>query len=215
MTLYNKDGSIYKLSGPNPAMKDQSIWTKFIVHNMKWKPEYREDGTVILPLESDLSLEPRTQTEVFLDELSKTNSENKQSTETILQDKIENQEFSISNKVEIREDKAKRKIKSNDTEIEKTFIYCLPAQIKEKKDKLYGDVFKTIQYENPTSFEAVVLSQSDLNIEMWSDVFFNKETILYPKNGDKRWWKISEVVPKLGGWIITGIPSQDQPSFES
>lgn len=200
MALYNKDGSVYRLDGPNPAMKGQSIWTKFIVHNMKWQPEYKEDGTILVPLESDLSLEPRTQTEIFLDELSQKPQEIKES------------EPVIERKIEIKEDSKKKIIKQND--IDKTFVYCLPAKTKEKVDNLYGDVFKTVQYENPTSFESVILSQTDMSLEMWSDVMFQKETILYPKNGDKRWWKIAETSPKMGGWIIKAIPSQDQPSFE-
>jgi len=198
MTLYNKDGSIYTLSSPNPAMKNQHVWTKFVVHNMKWKPEYKEDGTVILPLQSDLSLSPKTQTEVFLDELSASK-----------EPEPEPQKPLIEKKSEIKEDPKQKTI-----DIEKTFIYCLPANIKEKVDNLYGDVFKVIQYENPTSFEAVILSQSDMSIKMWSDITFKKGSILYPKNGDKRWWKINETSPKMGGWIIDGIPSQDQPSFE-
>ena len=158
MTLYNKDGSIYTLSSPNPAMKNQHVWTKFVVHNMKWKPEYKEDGTVILPLQSDLSLSPKTQTEVFLDELSASK-----------EPEPEPQKPLIEKKSEIKEDPKQKTI-----DIEKTFIYCLPANIKEKVDNLYGDVFKVIQYENPTSFEAVILSQSDMSIKMWSDITFKK-----------------------------------------
>ena len=200
MTLYNKDGSVYKLSAPNPIIKDQQIWTKFVVHNMKWRPEYKEDGTAISPIEEDFAQEIKSQAELFLDEL--TTSKEDDSAEKIIEQKIE-----------IKEDEKQKTIKSN--EIEKTFIYCLPAKLKEKVDNLYGDTFKTISYDNPTSFESVILSQNDMIIEMWSEIKYEKETILYPKNGDKRWWKISEITPKLGGWIIKGIPSQDQPSFES
>lgn len=198
MTLYNKDGSIYKLSAPNPVMKEQEIWTKFIVHNMKWKPEYKEDGSVVMPIESDISLEPKTQSEIFLDELSS-------SKEEIVP--------IVEKKIEIKEDTNKI-IKPKD-KIDKVFVYCLPAIIKEKQDDLYGDVFRVIEYQDPTSFEAVILSHNDMGIEMWSSVKFGEESILYPKNGDKRWWKVVETTPKLGGWIIKGMLSQDQPSFES
>lgn len=201
MTLYNKDGSVYRLNGPNPIMKEQQIWNKFVVHNMKWRPEYKDDGTVIMPLESDLSLSPRTQTEVFLDELSKSKETDPEVITPI-----------IEKKIEIREaPKEKSKLGAG---IEKTFVYCLPAIIKEKTDNLYGDIFKLIQYDKPTSFEAVILSQSDMSIEMWSSVTFEKGSILYPKNNDKRWWKINETFSKMEGWIIKAIPSQDQPSFE-
>ena len=56
MTLYHKDGSVYKLIAPNPAMKEQNIWSAFSVHNMTWKPEFKEDGTIVMPMGSDFEL---------------------------------------------------------------------------------------------------------------------------------------------------------------
>ena len=40
--LKNKDGTPYKLSGPNPMMKNQEVWGNFIVHNMEWEEEKSE-----------------------------------------------------------------------------------------------------------------------------------------------------------------------------
>ena len=37
--IKNKDGSTFKLRGPNPLMKEQDQWEKFITHNFGWKPE--------------------------------------------------------------------------------------------------------------------------------------------------------------------------------
>jgi len=201
MTLYNKDGSVFKLSTPNPVMKDQKIWTGFTVHNMEWKPEVKEDGTAVLPLDSDFSLN-KTQSEIFLDELNQT------------KDLKPDPEQIFERKIEEKEDKIKKE-KQNKTDIEKTFVYCLPATIRETKDELYGDIIKTIQYDKPTSLEAVILSQTDMTMEMWTETNFGEGSILYPKNGDKRWWKIQTSQTKLGGWILKCIMSQDQPSFDS
>ena len=55
MALKNKDGSLYTLQKPNPVMKQQSLWNneKFILHNMKCKPEIKEDDNIIAPVEND------------------------------------------------------------------------------------------------------------------------------------------------------------------
>lgn len=37
MAIKNKDGSNYKLSGPNPHMKNQLLWDHFELHNMNFK----------------------------------------------------------------------------------------------------------------------------------------------------------------------------------
>ena len=194
MTLYNKDGSVYKLIAPNPAMKEQNIWSAFSVHNMTWKPEFKEDGTMVMPMGSDFELSEKNQGAIFLDELDSS--------------KISENEFKKEN---IKVNKKEQELKPS---IEKTFIYCLPAIIREKKDDLYGDVYKTIQYEKPTSFEAVILTQNDLFMELWTDSSFGEGSILYPKNGDKRWWKVQDKEQKVGGWILKSVPSQNQPSFD-
>ena len=35
MAIYRKDGSIFKLNGPNPLLVDQDQWDNFVVHNKK------------------------------------------------------------------------------------------------------------------------------------------------------------------------------------
>ena len=40
MVIKNKDGSVYKLQGPNPLMEDQAFWNaleNFTLHNTEWK----------------------------------------------------------------------------------------------------------------------------------------------------------------------------------
>lgn len=215
MTLYNKDGSIYKLSAPNPVMKDQEIWSEFVVHNMKWNPEFQEDGsTTVLPVESDFEINRNSS---FLDELDIAKKEVESS------EKAEKEAVKMASDIEepvlpIKKEPKKEahnfSSSSSTIDIKKTFTYCLPAVIREKQDSLYGDVYKTIQYESPTSFESVIISQNDMFLELWSETFFREGSILYPKNGDKRWWKIQSFEPKLGGWLMRAAPSQDQPSFE-
>lgn len=205
MALYNKDGSVYKLDGPNPIMKTQEFWDEFLTHNMQWNPEVHADSgskLVIRPPKRDQT----TQSESFISELESSKYEYK--TELEAQTDPEPEKHVEDKKLDIE------RAYDESSSITKTFVHCLPAFTMEKKDSLYGDVSVRTHYKNRTSFEAVILKQSDIMIEMWSEVSFQEGSILYPKNGDKRWWKVQSSYPKLGGYVIQGIPSQDQPYFE-
>jgi len=203
MALYNKDGTVYRLEGPNPIMKSQNFWDEFLTHNMRWQPEVHSDSGSKL-LVHPARKQPATQSEVFVEELesSKESYKEEETNHEAPETTPESKSSSRPGPVEA------------DVKIEKTFVHCLPATTREKKDSLYGDVIQRVAYKSRTSFEAVVLGQSDMKIEMWSEVSFEEGSILYPKNGDKRWWKVQNVYPKLGGYVIQAAPSQDHPYFD-
>lgn len=209
MTLKNKDGSIYKLAAPNPVMKSQETWDKFIVHNMNWQSEKKEDKR---PVYTPPETKPR---DSFLSELEDSKPEVKPEIK-IVETKKENIPLVPETKVDIKETSPAQKTDEiNDNSIEKTFIYVLPALIKRRVDDLYGDTYQTIQYGNPTSFEGVILKQEDFVIEIWTDVeTITLGSILYPRANFKRWWRVQDKSPKVGGWILTGTPSDHQPSFD-
>ena len=119
-------------------------------------------------------------------------------------------------KEEIKEEPKEQKqtFKSENSEIQKVFIHCLPAVIKEKKDSLYGESYKTIKYSEPISFEGVILNQEDLFIQIWTDTdLVGVRSILYPRTNSKNWWRVQEKEEKKNGWLLTGILSDYQPSF--
>jgi len=204
MTLRNKDGSIYKLQGPNPMMKNQDLWPGFVAHNMEWSEEK------IFDQNKKNEQKPQEKKETIIDELEKTKT---QEQEIANQEEILEIETKIDPIIKIKE-----KIKSSNekSEIRKTYIHILPALNKEKIDDLYGDVYNTIQYGESTSLEGVILKQSDLYFEIWTDVpNITIGSILYPKANIKRWWKIQEIHPKASGWILCCSPSDYQPSFKN
>lgn len=182
MPIYNKDGTEFKLSGPNPIMKNQDLWGEFTIHNMDFLSKTFKFQTKTPPPPVNLVVK-----ESFLEALD-------------------------AAKNEIVEPPPKPK---EENILEKTFIYCLPAEIKQRSDSLYGDVYQTIQYGNPTSFEGVIISQSDIILEIWTDANFDKGSILYPKTNSKRWWRVQEKKPKASGWLLASIPSDFQPSFDN
>lgn len=200
MTLKNKDGSEYKLQGPNPMMKNQDLWAGFVVHNMEWSEEK------IFDKNTKYQEKPQEKKETIIDELQKTKDQEQKAP-------VQEKTLETESKIEIKENIKPLNQKS---EIRKTYIHILPALKKEKVDDLYGDVYNTVQYGEPTSLEGVILKQSDLYFEIWTDVpNITIHSILYPKANIKRWWKIQEILPKSSGWILCCHPSDYQPSFNN
>lgn len=188
MPLKNKDGSLYRLRAPNPIMKNQDLWgDKFVIHNMNWKKEIAKD------LNDKLQVATVIKKKTFLEELTDTKPEIKEV------------------KKEIKPEPPKKTISQ---EIPKDFIYCLPVIINKKEANFYGDQYQTIEYGKPFSFEGVIISKLDLTLSLWTTAEISEGSILFPKNNEKRWWKVQEKVEKTGGWILTSIPSDYQPYFD-
>lgn len=110
---------------------------------------------------------------------------------------------------------APEKPKIPEIKVNKLFIHCLPAILKEKTDEVYGDKYKVLEYLSPFSFEGVIVNQQDLFISIWTTAEIQESSILYPKNNQKRWWKVQEKIEKTGGWLLNCIPSDYQPYFDS
>lgn len=200
MTLKNKDGTPYRLVKPNPIMKTQEIWEEYKIHNMQWEGVKSADTNQFNPIASDFNVQ-----ETFLSALDNAKAEIK-----IVETKADTQPKKVE-KVE----KPKESNSLKDVTIEKTFIHCLPATLRTRKDTLYDDSYTTIQYSDPISFEGVILKQQDLFVEIWTDVdSINAGSILFPKQGYKRWWRVQNKIQKGGGWILSASPSDYQPSFD-
>lgn len=144
--LVRKDGTIYRLPGPNPIMNKQDLWNedKIILHN--WdnnEEEVVEEASV-----------------PFVEKTA-----------------------------------------------EKVRAWCLPAQIKEYTDPLYGEVRNRIEYGNKFNFELVIVEQNDIQLKFWTNsTSLTKKSIIY---FDKRWWTISNV----NNLIYDCLPSTETPSF--
>lgn len=183
------------------------MWDGFKVHNMQWEEEKAEDTNKVAPIVSDFDVR-----DTFLAALDKAKVDIK-----VVETKPEiptPQVDRIERKAIVKPDPQKE-AETSDSGIEKVFIHCLPAYLRERRDALYGDSYKTIQYGKPTSFEGVILQQSDLAIEVWTDTDqISIGSVLYPKMGYKRWWRVQEKTQKGGGWVLMAMPSDHQPSFD-
>lgn len=123
MTLRNKDGTIYKLVGPNPAMKDQNLWDEFKVHNMQWEDEKAEDTNKVNPIASDFDVR-----DTFLSALDKAKSDIK-----VVETKPEIPEPVIERKPLIQPDLQREEAEAAQEDIQKVFIHVLPAYLRERR----------------------------------------------------------------------------------
>ncbi len=188
MAIKNKDGSSYSVfSFPNPIVKDQDFWDekKLIFHN--------RCGQLIVFAASEEVTEPECSREpTFLEALK-----------------------------EADEPKPKE-IKPRPKNI--VIIHCLPAVYVTKKDDLYGDAYTRKSWGNKITFEGVITSIEDLTMDFWTTYQVSEGSIVYPARyaqsidgkeslEERRWWKISQVKEKEGGFIVRCVPSIDQPDF--
>jgi hypothetical protein len=188
MVIKNKDGSEYKLSKPNPHMKNQLLWDSFELHNMNFE---NIKGLI---------------------------KKNKVEIKEIVVEEVEEEEEVEEVKIKAIEEEVKEEVKEEIKEeisVKKTLIYCLPARIKIHEDILYGEVKKIITYDKKFKFEAVILNITDIGMDIWTNaVVIEKESILYPQNFDKRWWKVNNISSKFDGKILSCVLSSITPSFE-
>lgn len=199
MVIKNKDGSEYKLKRPNPLMKSQLLWDYFELHNMNFEEI------------KDLIKKPQI-----------LNNKKEESKKIIIEEekeaKTETEEIEEIFKNEEPKEDIKKPIENNkdaSSSVRKTLIYCLPAKTSIYEDFLYGEVKKTISYDKKFKFEGVILNTTDISMELWTNaVEIEKESILYPQNFEKRWWKVNSISPKFDGKILHCVLSKITPSFE-
>lgn len=201
MAIKNKDGSEYTLRKPNPIMKTQNLWDGFEIHNMNFNEiidqiKNHQKKTTILDLNKE---------EIVIEDKKKTEDEPK---------KVEIKKILES---EVNQNIPKKEpiiTKDENPEIKKTIIHCLPAKVSIKEDSLYGDVKKLVKYGDKFTFEAAILDISDFEFIFWTNIEISRESIIYPKNSDKRWWKITEYEKNFNGYVFYAKPSDITPNFE-
>lgn len=194
MVIKNSDGSVFKLNGPNPVMKNQKTWNGFILHNMDWNPYVYGEEKIQQSEKSSVD----EYKDSFLDELEKNPPVKPKEPENKVVPPV------------VRETNPKPKIK-----IPTILCSCLPAKEEKKTDFLYDEIYKSVSYDEPFVLEIVITEETDVSFECWTTVDrVDVGSILYPKNKMKRWWKVTGKEFKTGGYLLKCTISQYQPSFE-
>jgi hypothetical protein len=194
MVLRRKDGTDYKISGPNPIMKSQSLWDDEVkLHNMTYSDVVtsRTVADVPIPVEECYANADTEPTEAVYPDLQSIAAEEIQ---------VRARPVNISN-IEV----PKRKI----LQMPKQLAYCLPAY--EQEDPVYGE--KKLVYGIKFKIDVLVLYATDVESHLWTAAGgVTVKSIVFLTN-DYRWWMVTEMVPKDGGWWIKGVPSSITPSF--
>lgn len=197
MVIKNKDGSVYKLKSPNTLMKDQRFWTDYKSHNMKWKSTTIEGEIEVDRLQTDFVMK-----DSFVDELASTAPVREEPP-------LPPPETPVTPSPPVKISKVDNPLAG----IPRCFIYCLPASTLKKRDSLYDDEYVSIKYGDPFSLEGVITEEHDLCVNFWTTVDIPNNSVIFPKNNQKRWWKIvgSELIH--GGKLYVCAPSTYQPHF--
>jgi len=213
VVIKNKNGTEYKLRSPNPIMIQQDLWENFEIHNMDFKSEiYEASNSQQQKRKSPkISLgQTHTAEDEQTPEIIKTVVAPKKEIEiktTTPEPKIEktNEEENV-----IRPTKINAKLQN----YPKTILHCLPSITKVFVDELYQDKTIKISYGEKFTLEAILIEESDMNLVFWTHLEnISKQSIVYPKNRDKRWWRVQEVKKAPEGYFLNCMPSETHPSF--
>jgi hypothetical protein len=219
MAINNKDGSVYRLRGPNPLMRSQQEWDRNQLHliNMgchhsevvedRRNPveQFKKDYNVI-DIGEDLDLfegpePPQTQVLKAKELIDEINEEPDLKPE-------HPKESTITLNVD---SKLARMLRERGAQ-----YFCAPVSgTKFHTDQLYGTNYKTYQYGSKFLFDAIIIDQSDLELQIWSVKLIPVGSILYKKirEGGERWWRVKETEPKTGGHLSLCGVSETNPDF--
>ena len=238
MVLKNKDGSPYRLSGPNRLASTQTFFDrkKVILHNCHWD-DVEDDSKEpqLVRVKSDFSglddykgrlkraaaalVEDRLVTTI--DEIHKSEEPSTKKSEIPI---IETEQEVAEQEVTEQEVTEPEKPETPKIPLDFSVLFhCLPAVIRQHRDSLYGDQFARLSYGKKFIFQGVVLDSEDLVIRFWTtdpNHQITEKSIVFPyqyENGipydEYRWWQVQSLTPKTGGYIFEAIPSSTQPDF--
>ncbi len=215
MAIKDKDGKVYKLRGPNPMMKDQKKWDmdKLQFINMGWSNEVVVDErNPVQKFKTDFNVVDIGQ------ELGLVSNEESTTTVVKPQEFIDDIQKSVT-----EEPKEETVILNVDPQLAKIIkergveYYCAPVMGKKKHvDDLYDNTYYTMQYGEKFVFDAIIIEESDLELQFWCVRPVTAESIVFRKivkSFGERWWRVKDIEPKTGGYLCRAITSDTNPNF--
>jgi hypothetical protein len=217
MVLKNKDGSPVQLRSPNPLGKTQDKTSlkkgDIVLHNFTWSGSPVDDLEKVTPIPSDIQISEVEQVKTIPIERPDPNED--YADPLPVEPVVEKPEPIQTIPVETPEPTLPSQFKVT------VSMYCLPGKYKTYRDDLYGESFQKRVFGKKFSFESIMLENSDLKIRFWTTVpHLTKGSIVYPyaysdgqKYGEFRWWEITNIEEKSGGYLVDAMFSQLQPDF--
>ena len=229
MTIKNKDGSVYKVRGPNPLMKEQDVWKDFTVHNMNFDPETLQNSvttakkTKKLDIGNTITVKSE-KTEIPLPTIPPPPKKAiiEEEIKIIQNDPFELPDFNVPDptpqpKAEENDEQVLKPTTINDKLVNypKDIMFCMLAEVKERVDPLYQEKQVKISYVKTFLFENIIVSDTDMNMVFWSHLdFITKSSIVYPKNNTRRWWKVDKIKKAPEGMFFLCVPTEVTPNFK-
>ena len=201
MPLKNKDGTPYKLSGPNPVLSDMALWAKkekLILHNIGGKLVSHEESQVIYrnsepeivealptpsqqPVKAEPTPDPMDTVEI--------------EAEIPILDSLDGDPaMQVEGKVQ---------------------VWCQPAYFRQYKDDLTGETYSRPRYGEKFLFEAVIEDMGDMHLVLYTTTdAITEGSVIFPRTHDKRWWRVVETKKGDDGLIrIYGGFTDFHPDF--
>jgi hypothetical protein len=220
MAIKDRDGNVYKLRGPNPLCKDRSDWdkTKIKLINLKdIKTEIIHDENNplkkakqnIVNISERLGLfEGPEESKIippqeFMEEAAAVAIE-----EPLIENSFNSPTPGVT--INVNENVA-RILQERGVE-----CHCVPViGYKKIVDDLYGSSYSTPKYGTQFLFDAIIIDQSDLQLQIWCIKELTKDSIIHRKNkqGGERWWRVTDIEPKTGGFLCLASISDVNPDF--
>jgi len=221
MTIKNKDGTVYKLKGPNPIASKQNHWSEdeFEMHNMDWEEVDLPDATELKKFNSDFDVQEESFSEPLKVDFGSKKKTTPEKPPERVQEKPPEDGPKIVDKLKVeRNEKAKNIVD----------IWVLPAQIEHHPDEEPGRQY-TIKYFDKKLIEAIVIFNDSLQMVFWINVDICKcGSIIYLwRNSEghtlreSSWWKVDRVLDETqderlkqsGGLLHVCVPSEYTPDF--
>lgn len=218
MAIFNKDGKVYVLEGPNPLVEGQKSWdsSNMIFHNFTWDEHVSKGINVKIPPSEGKDERANK---------AKIPAEERKIPAPVKEEPPESPE--PEKKEEIQKDFDLPYIKH------KVLSYCLPAKEERKADKFYGESWTKVTYGKKLVFPSVIVEATDFRLDFWTsdpNEQITEKSIIYPfayeihnsQTGsydrvpydEYRWWKVSDRKKmEEGGWLLSAVPSESQPDF--
>ena len=200
MVIKRKDGSEYKIRGPNKLLMEQDFWyndERLQLHNFdnigeKIEVSVAEPVIEVQAVETPIIAEPVIPTAVV---------------EVVgpVPDPVVEEPKVILEPVG----------QSQYRKRERFYLFCLPTEKVESIDPLYGDVSVRYKYGEPFKFQACAVEDGDARMVYWTTIgkVAEQSVIFHPSR--LRWWKVQGVVnePSGDGWLLHCGPSNVKPDF--
>lgn len=220
MPIKDKDGSIYKLRGPNPIMDNQEVWdkSKLTFINFNWEPIIVENNKFNnqkslegfnLDIKEKIISNPIKQEEILITEKPKKKKKKKRPLIEELLPKPQLEPEPIPIKEPIVE---KQQIESKTAQLldkHKKMFHCLPSVLKIVDNEVMNGWGENIQ------FAGVIINETPNEILFWTDKKVSLKSIVFPKNDSKMCWRIQKMEPQSVGYTYYGTPSDFNPNFSN